>query len=158
MALSFDSIINESSFRACLLVILLTSCIYHYCGLYHNGVKSTYSVSVVWQEIYRKVANRSTSRLVAPSRIFRLLMKGKICAFYLLGKSLKFKKNQFWELAILKNSVLLSRPFWNFFFQKKKKRILFASSPWKSVKATFLSRMGRNFDDYPGLQQKSKCA
>ena len=28
----------------------------------------------------------------------------------------------------------------------------------KSVRATWVSRMGRNFDDYPGLQQKSKCA
>ena len=36
MALSFDSIINESSFRACLLVILLTSYIYHYCGEIHS--------------------------------------------------------------------------------------------------------------------------
>ena len=26
---------------------------------------------------------------------------------------------------------------------------------WKSVKATWVSMMGRNFDDYPGLQQKS---
>ena len=152
MALSFDSIINESSFRACLLVILLTSCIYHYCGLYHNGVKSRYSVSVVLQEIYCKLANRSTSRLVAPSRIFRLLMKGKIYAVCLLGKSLKFEKNQFWELAILKNSVLLSRPFWNFSFQKKK-RILFASSPWKSVTNYVIELMGLNFDVFFGFQQ-----
>ena len=41
--------------------------------------------------------------------------------------------------------------FW-FFFD------FFASFPWKQVKVYWLARMGRNFDDYPGLQQKSKCA
>jgi hypothetical protein len=51
---------------------------------------------------------------------------------------------QFWELAILKNSVLLSRPFWNFF----------CSSPWKSVKVSWVSMMGQNIDDYPGFQPK----
>ena len=45
----------------------------------------------------------------------------------------------FWELAELKNSVFLSRPF--------------CSSPWKSVKVSWAARMGRNFDDYPGFQQ-----
>ena len=33
----------------------------------------------------------------------------------------------------------------------------FASYPLKSVKATWVSRIGQN-DDYPGLQQNSKCA
>ena len=37
---------------------------------------------------------------------------------------------KFWELSILKNSVFLSRPFWIFFFQKRKKKLLFS---WKSV-------------------------
>jgi hypothetical protein len=48
-------------------------------------------------------------------------------------------------LAILKNGHFEKQPF-------------FASSPWKSAKATWVSRMDQNFDDYPGLQQKSKCA
>ena len=61
-----------------------------------------------------------------------------------------FEKN-YWELAELKNSVFLSRPFWIFFSKKKKK---FTSSPWKLVKVSWVSRMGRNFDDYPGFQQK----
>ena len=30
----------------------------------------------------------------------------------------------------------------------------FASSPWKLVKLSWVSRMGRNFDDYPGFQPK----
>ena len=55
-----------------------------------------------------------------------------------------FEKCSFFESAIL-----------DYFFQKKE---YFASSPWKSVKATWVSRMGQNFDDCPGLQQKSKCA
>ena len=29
--------------------------------------------------------------------------------------------------------------------------------PWKSVNNFNEARMGRNFDDYPGLQQKSMC-
>jgi hypothetical protein len=53
----------------------------------------------------------------------------------------KIENWRFWKMAILKNG--------HFFF---------ASSPWKSAKATWVSRMGRNFDDYSGLQQKSKCA
>ena len=63
---------------------------------------------------------------------------------------------KYWELSILKNSVFLSQPFWIFFFQRKKN--FFASFPWKSVKVSWAARMGRNFDDYPSLQQKSKCA
>jgi hypothetical protein len=42
----------------------------------------------------------------------------------------------------------------DFFF----KNFFFASSPWKPIKATWVSGMSRNFDDYSGLQQKSKCA
>ena len=33
--------------------------------------------------MYRKVASRSTSRLIAPPRIFRLFMKGKLDAYVL---------------------------------------------------------------------------
>ena len=40
----------------------------------------------------------------------------------------------------------------DFFFQKKKN--IFASSPWKLVKISWVSRMGRNYDDYPGFQPK----
>ena len=50
----------------------------------------------------------------------------------------------FWELVILKNVVFLSRPFWIFFFRKKK--IFFAFFPWKQVKVYWLARMGQNFD------------
>ena len=46
---------------------------------------------------------------------------------------------KYWELAILKNSVFLSRPFWFFFSEKK---YFFASSPWKSVTNYVLERMG----------------
>ena len=56
-----------------------------------------------------------------------------------------FQKN----MGILKNSLFLSWPFWIFFFS-----ISFSSCPWKLVKATWLSRMGQNFDDYPGFQPK----
>ena len=41
----------------------------------------------------------------------------------------------FWEFTILKNSVFLSLPFWNFFF---------CFIPMKIVKATWVSRKGRN--------------
>ena len=69
------------------------------------------------------------------------------------------KKKEFFKIPnsqkkIVKNFwVFLSRPFWNSFLNL----FFFASSPWKSVKATWVSRMGPN-DDYPGLQQKIKCA
>ena len=45
--------------------------------------------------------------------------------------------------------VFLSRPFWICFFQKK---IFFCLIPWKAVKGSWVARMGRNFDDYPGFQ------
>ena len=31
-------------------------------------------------------------------------------------------------------------------------QIFFSSSPWNSVKVSWVARMGRNFDDYPGFQ------
>ena len=61
------------------------------------------------------------------------------------------KRREFGELKI---SVFLSRPFWFSFF----KIFFFASSPWKPVNIYNVARMGRNFADYPGLQQKSKWA
>ena len=56
---------------------------------------------------------------------------------------------KFWELAILKNELFLSRPFWIFFFEKKK---YFASFPWKSAQIYMVEWMGRNFDVFPGFQ------
>ena len=45
--------------------------------------------------------------------------------------------------------------FWKIqFFWVGHFRIFFASSPWKSVKGSWRSRMGRNFDDYLGFQPK----
>ena len=63
----------------------------------------------------------------------------------------KFWK-KYWELAEMENDPFLSRPFWIFFFQKKKN--FFASLPWKLVNIYRLARMCRNFDDYPGFQPK----
>ena len=51
----------------------------------------------------------------------------------------------YWELAELKISGFLSQPF-------------FKSSLWESVKNSWVARMGRNFDDYPGFQPKSTSA
>ena len=48
----------------------------------------------------------------------------------------KIFTKKYWELAILKNIVFLSRPFW----------IFFASFPWKKVKVYWLARMAQNFD------------
>ena len=56
----------------------------------------------------------------------------------------------FWELAILKISVFLSRPFW-FFFSKN--YFLFASFLWKSAQIYMVEWMGRNFDVFPGFQK-----
>ena len=53
-----------------------------------------------------------------------------------------------------KLSFFLSRPFWTLFKKKENKSFFFASSPWKSVKGSEISRMGWNFDDYPGFQPK----
>ena len=50
----------------------------------------------------------------------------------------------FWELAILKNSS-----FWVGYFG-----FFFASSLWKLVKVSWVYRMGRNVNDYPGFQPK----
>ena len=56
-----------------------------------------------------------------PSHHSILLTQGRIWEI--------FAKN-FWELAILKNELFLSRPFWIFF---RKKNFFFASFPWKSA-------------------------
>ena len=50
-----------------------------------------------------------------------------------------FENLSFFESAILK---------------KKFKKIIyfFPSSPWRLVKVSWVARMGRNFDDYPGFQ------
>ena len=70
--------------------------------------------------------------------------------FKIANSQKKICENFVLELAILKIPVFLSRPFWIFFFEKKN----LASSPWKLVKVSWVSRMGRNFDDYPGFQPK----
>ena len=70
-----------------------------------------------------------------PSHQSILLTQEPICEIF---------ANFFWELAILKNSVFLSRPFWIFFF---------ASSPWKSVTNFVIKWMGLNFDVFFGFQQ-----
>ena len=56
---------------------------------------------------------------------------------------LNFAK-KYWELTVLKNIVILT-----FFFKKEKKNCLI---PWKAVKGSWVARMGRKFDDYPGFQ------
>jgi hypothetical protein len=61
---------------------------------------------------------------------------------------MKFSQNNFENWRFWKTHF-----FWVGHFD-----FFFALFPWKSVKATWVSRMGRNFDDYPGLQQKSKFA
>ena len=61
---------------------------------------------------------------------------------------------KYWELTELKNDLFLSRPFWIFFLQRKKK---FASYPWKSVKNYVLEWMGLNFQYHDGLQPKIRA-
>ena len=58
---------------------------------------------------------------------------------------------------VLELAVWKSKFFGVIHFEKKNppKKFLFASFPWKSVNINNASRMGRNVDDYPGLQQKS---
>jgi hypothetical protein len=53
-------------------------------------------------------------------------------------------------LAILKNELFLSRPFWIFFSIFF---FFFASFPWKSVQIYMVEWMGRNFDVFPGFQK-----
>ena len=58
---------------------------------------------------------------------------------------------KYWELAILKTQFFWVGHFGFFFF---KKIFFFASSPWKLVKATWLSKMGQNLDAYLGFLPK----
>ena len=60
----------------------------------------------------------------------------------------------YWELTELKNDLFLSRHF-EFFFAKKK--IFFASSPWKLVPNYVLEWMGLNIQYYDGLQPKMRA-
>ena len=70
--------------------------------------------------------------------------------------------HEFFTILFLRIGHFEKLSFWVSHFEilhwKKQLFFFFASSLWKSVKATWVSRMGHNFDDYPGLQQKSKCA
>ena len=52
-----------------------------------------------------------------------------------------FEDWQFWKISFFKSAIL------NFFFWKKKKKMLH-----KKAKVSWLTRLGRNFDDYPGFQ------
>ena len=63
---------------------------------------------------------------------------------------MKFSQKSFENWWSWKTQFFLSWPFWTFFYKKN----FFASSPCKSVKGSWISRMGQNFDDYPGFQPK----
>ena len=54
-------------------------------------------------------------------------------------------------LCDFENSVFFWVGHFGFLFFQKKNTVSF---PWKSVKGSWISRMGRNFDDYPGFQPK----
>ena len=57
--------------------------------------------------------------------------------------------------GVFENLSFLIRPFWVSF----QKNIFFCLIPMKiSQHICNVARMGRNFDNYPGLQEKSKCA
>ena len=56
---------------------------------------------------------------------------------------------KFWELAILKNELFLSRPFWIFF--SKKNNFFFASFPWKLAQIYMVEWIGRNFNVFSGF-------
>ena len=58
---------------------------------------------------------------------------------------------RYWELEELKISG-----FWVGHFSKN--ITFFSSSPWKSVKVSWVARMGPNFNDYPGFQPKTTPA
>jgi hypothetical protein len=70
-------------------------------------------------------------------------------------QSMKFSQKSFENWRFWKTQFFGVGHF-EIFFSKKKN--FFTSSLWKSVKDTWGSRIGWNFDDYTGLQQKSKCA
>ena len=54
------------------------------------------------------------------------------------------------NLSFFESAIFIFLQFFYFF--------LFASSLLKSINIRNIARMGQNFDDYPDLQQKSKCA
>ena len=68
-----------------------------------------------------------------PSHQPILLTQGPICESF---------AKIFWELAILKNVVFLSRPFWILFFKKKKKICFF---PIKTCQSLLVSKDGSKF-------------
>ena len=75
-----------------------------------------------------------------PSHHSILLTQGQIWEIF---------AKKFWELAILKNELFLSRPFCFCFLKKN----FFASFPWKSAQIYMVEWMGRNFDVSPGFQK-----
>ncbi len=78
-----------------------------------------------------------------PSHQSILLTQGPICEIF---------TKIFWELAILKNSVFLSRPFWIFFFKKK---FFFCFIPMK-ISPNLYGRMdGSKFWCFPWFPENS---
>ena len=65
---------------------------------------------------------------------------------------------KYWELTVLKNVVFLRSHFGIFFSKKNIKKhffsifFFFCLVPWKAVRGSWVARMGRNFDVYPGFQ------
>ena len=58
---------------------------------------------------------------------------------------------KYWELAELENEGFFWVGHFEFFFRKKK--IFFASFPWKSAQIYMVEWMGWNFDVFPGFQK-----
>ena len=70
-----------------------------------------------------------------PLHQFTLLTQGPIPEIFV---------KKYWELAVLKNSVFFVSAI-----------LFFCFIPMKSVKVSWVAKMGRNFDDYPGFKTKT---
>ena len=112
-----------------------------------NGLKTQ---KMHFLPVFQLMSDSLTTILVkprqCPSHQSILLTKGPIYEIF---------TKKYWELAELENELFFSRPFWIFFFKKKKK---FASFPIKHVKVYWLAKIFPNFDDYPSFQPQTAPA
>ena len=112
--------------------------------MYYGRYKYTY-IPTLYNTILRIARNFLETRenikiLTRPSSFFKIANSQKIFA------------KKFWELAILKNELFLSRPFWIFF---SKKKIFFCFIPMK-ISPNLYGRMdGSKFWCFPWFPENS---
>ena len=125
-------------------------------SLIFNWIQKSIKINIKLNHVKVRVAQNgqhSGEILSKPVSLWESFFTVVIRYFYTVtkfqGPIFEIFAKKVWELAILKNSVFFELAILDLFFN-----FFFASFLWKSVKGSWISRMGQNFDDYPDFQPK----